>query len=294
MKTPISLVGSSARHRAAMAAAVCFAFALLTAVPAPAQEKAAPPAVDQAPPPAAKKTPPPTLDQMVQYFESIVFESEYGKLAPPSKVIKKWTGPLRIAIRAFEEESAEDKQSERKLVQVKVKQPYLTFIQRHLNTLARETGLVTEDAKKTGEPPNFMINFVPRKHMADPILVNADPAVLKRMAAEGGCYFVAWSDDRTGSIFRVAIVVNSERLLIRINHCLLEEMTQSLGLPNDTNMISPSIFHDDSRQTELSRTDLSILRTLYDPRIKAGMPKAEAMAKVREVIAELMAKYPPE
>jgi hypothetical protein len=114
------------------------------------------------------------------------------------------------------------------------------------------------------------------------------------MAAEGGCFFVAWSDDKSGSLFRTVIVVNSERLLIRINHCLLEEMAQSLGLPNDSNVFSPSIFHDDSRQTELSRTDLIILKALYDPRIRAGMPKAEALAKVGEVIAELNAKYPPE
>lgn len=265
-------------------AAVCLALALVPTV-ALAQDKPNQPAV--------KKTPPPTVDQMVQYFETIVFESEYKTVAP-SKVIKKWTGPLRIAIRAFEEtKDPANPDVPGKLTQIKVKKPYLNFIQKHLNTLARETGLVTEDSKKTGEAPNFMINFVPRNQMANPSLAKADPALLKRMAAEGGCYFVIWADDTTGSINRAVIVVNAERLLIRINHCLLEEMTQSLGLPNDSNLIDPSIFSDSSRQTNLSRTDLIILKALYDPRLKPGMPKAEALVKVREVIAELDKKLPP-
>jgi hypothetical protein len=70
-------------------------------------------------------------------------------------------------------------------------------------------------------------------------------------------------------------------------------MTQSLGLPNDSNLIDPSIFSDSSRQTNLSRTDLIILKALYDPQLKPGMPKAEALVKVREVIAELDKKLPP-
>jgi hypothetical protein len=236
--------------------------------------------------------PPPSVDKLVKFFETIVFGSEYAGVAP-SRVVRKWTGPLRIAIRAFDETGTEETGKEvQALTPIRVKKSFLNIIQKHLNSLAAATGIKTEDAKITGEPPNFMINFVPRNYMADPRLVDADPALLRRMAAEGGCYFVIWADDRTGSIQRAVIVVNSERLLTRINHCLLEEMTQSLGLPNDSNDISPSIFHDASVRTELTRTDLIILKALYDPRLLPGMPKAEAMAKAREVIAELNDQLP--
>jgi len=271
--------GSSRRLSAALAAWLAAAGVLASApLPLAAQEQ-----ID----------PPPSVDKLVKYFETIVFGSEYPGV-PPSRVVKKWTGPLRIAVRAFEETKGEEAGKDvRVLSPIKVKKPFLNFLQKHLNGLVEATGIKTEDAKVTGEPPNFMINFVPRNYMADPRLVEgADPALLKRMAAEGGCYFVLWADDRAGSIQRVVIVVNAERLLIRINHCLLEEMTQSLGLPNDSNEISPSIFHDASRRTDLTRTDLIILKALYDPRLAPGMPKAEAMTKVREVIAELNDKLP--
>lgn len=233
-----------------------------------------------------------SLDELVEYFDSIVFQSE-TKGAKPSKVVKKWTQPLRVAIRSFEEDLIERNGCEiLRLKRVKVKKPHLRFIKRHLNSLIKATKLKTEDAKKTGEPPNFMINFVPRRQMANPYLAKANPKLLKRLASEGGCYFLFWDDGATGKINKAVIVVNSERLLIRINHCLLEKMTQALGLPNDSNRIEKSIFSDRSRRTELARTDLIVLKTLYDPRMKAGLPRAEAVAVAREIIRDLDAALP--
>jgi hypothetical protein len=55
-------------------------------------------------------------------------------------------------------------------------------------------GLKREDAKKTGKEPNFFINFVPRQLMANPHLTKANQKLLKKMAAEGGCFFLMWAD----------------------------------------------------------------------------------------------------
>lgn len=241
----------------------------------------------QAPARAAEEQPP-SVDDLVEYFETIVFKSEFKGVAA-SKVVKKWTQPLRVAIRAFEETSG--RKGGRDVVtlqQVKVKKPHVRFIKKHLRTLVQATGLKTEDAKKTGEAPNFMINFVPRHQMGNANLADAEPKLLARLAAEGGCYFLIWSDGTSGEIGRAVIVVNAERLLIRINHCLLEEMTQSLGLPNDSDIIASSIFSDQSRRTDLTATDMIILKTLYDPRMKAGLPRAEALAIAREIIAGMV------
>jgi len=235
---------------------------------------------------------PPSVDKLVQYFDTVIFQSEF-KTAKPSAIIKKWTGPLRVAIRSFDEITVEkDGREVPRLKQVKVKKPHIRFIQKHLNSLIKATGLKTEDAKKSDKPSNFIINFVPRRQMGNPHLAKANPKLLKRMAAEGGCFFLLWADRTSGNISRAVIVVNSERLLIRINHCLLEEMIQSLGLPNDSNMISPSIFSDRSRRTDLTRTDLIILKTLYDSRMKVGMAKEKALALARGIIAELNASMP--
>jgi len=208
-------------------------------------------------------------------------------------LIKKWTGPLRVAIRTFDAVTVKkDGRDAPQLKQTKVKKPHIRFIQKHLNNLIKTTGLKTEDAKKTGEDPNFIINFVPRKQMANPHLAKVNPKLLRKMASQGGCFFLMWADRKSGNISRAVIVVNSKRLLIRINHCLLEEMTQSLGIPNDSNLINPSIFSDRNRRTDLTRTDLIILKTLYDDRMTVGLAHEPALSMASEVIGELNAALP--
>ncbi len=241
---------------------------------------------------AQEKEARPSVEKLVDFFGTIVFQTEF-KTGKPSLIVKKWTGPLRIALRSFEEETVSENGAEvLRLRQVQVKKSHFRFTKKHLNSLVRATGLKTEDSKKTDEPPNFMINFVPRSQMANPYLAKADPKLLRKLAAEGGCFFLMWADNKTGSITKAVIVVNVERLLIRINHCLLEEMTQSLGLPNDSNKITPSIFSDRSRRTELTRSDQILLQTLYDSRMKAGMPKWQALDLARVIIGELDADLP--
>lgn len=152
---------------------------------------------------------PPSVDELVRYFDIVIFQSEF-KTTKPSTIVKKWTGPLRLAIRSFDEITVEkDGREVPRLKQVKVKKPHIRFIQKHLNSLIKATGLKTEDAKKTGKPSNFIINFVPRRQMGNPHLAKADPKLLRRMAAEGGCFLLLWADRTSGNISRAVIVVNS-------------------------------------------------------------------------------------
>ena len=236
---------------------------------------------------------PPSVEQMVEEFETVVFGSEIEGVRGARKV-KKWKQPLRIAIKSFEETVTKfsDGNETRKIKQRRVKRRHFDFIQNHLDALVDLTGLKTEDIKKTGMPANITINFVPRFQMANPKLADVDRRLLERLAGEGGCYFLAWSDEASGVILKAVIVVNEERLINRISHCILEEMTQSLGLPNDTRAIWPSIFSSRSRVTELSRSDRILSKTLYDPRMRAGMPRAEAVEVARWIIAELDRSMP--
>ena len=153
---------------------------------------------------------PPSVDQLVQYFDTIVFQSEF-KDAPPSKVIKKWTQPLRLAIRAFEENIVDkDGHEVRQLQQVKVRKSHRKFIRKHLRNLIAATGLKTEDSRKTRKDPNFTINFVPRGQMANPYFADTDRKLLRRLASEGGCFFVFWPDKKSPMLRSRAATVASE------------------------------------------------------------------------------------
>ena len=110
--------------------------------------------------------------------------------------------------------------------------------------------------------------------------------MIAKLASHGGCYFLTWKKPAS-RIIKVVIVVNSERDKFGINHCLLEEIAQSLGLPNDSDLMRPSLFSDRDQLTEPSRTDKILLKALYHPRMKAGLARTEALRGARKIIAEL-------
>jgi hypothetical protein len=104
---------------------------------------------------------------------------------------------------------------------------------------------------------------------------------------DGSCFALPYVEG-----FRItkAIVVVPNRLPDSwIRYCLLIEITQSLGLFADSDVVEPSIFSDNgSPRDELPINDKIIVRTLYDPRIAPGMPRLEALDVAREVIRELL------
>ena len=72
-----------------------------------------------------------------------------------------------------------------------------------------------------------------------------------------------------------------------LKSCIVEETTQVMGLPNDSSDVRPSIFNDRGGLDDLSGQDVLLLRLLYDPRLKAGMTRDEALATARRILPEL-------
>jgi len=242
----------------------------------------------------------PSVDQLVDYFDTVVFGSEMPGVKPLAHVWK-WRQPLRVEVREYGEKVTVNAAGAqvRTLRQRHVKRRHFDFVQRHLNTLARLTGAKTEDVEKSRKKANLIINFVPKYQMDNPELADVGPKLLKSVAAHGGCYFLSWPDAGTRTrIVKAVIVVNADLPMARKDHCVLEELTQSLGFPNDVNTVWPSIFSDNrsvrnpARIRALSRIDKILIRTLYDARMKPGLPRVDAVAVARRVIGELDRRLP--
>lgn len=73
--------------------------------------------------------------------------------------------------------------------------------------------------------------------------------------------------------------------------CLMEELMNSFGFFEDTRWLSPSAIHHTPSDQILSANDKLLIRTLYDSRLKAGMPREEALVVAKQVIEELVAAY---
>lgn len=223
------------------------------------------PAVAQAP--AAPKAATLTVDGLVRYFDTIVFGSEFGP-GYANAVIAKW--PKDLITVSLERRAAPE---------------HLAFVKAHLEALQKLTGKKFSGSK-TPESADIRILFVKRDEMAAIRGPNVDAQAVLDGAMQGGCYFLSWKKPER-DIVKGIIVVNVERDAEATNSCLLEELTQSLGLPNDSDMLRPSIFSDRDHLTELSIQDQVLVRTLYDPRMTAGLPRAEALQVARTIISGL-------
>jgi hypothetical protein len=231
------------------------------------------------------------IKRLTAFFEDVAFGAEYT--AKGSSVVQKWESPLRINVSAMEGKLI-DKAGGGKELKLQNATPAaanIDIIRKHLKTLIQVTGIKAESPKDVGKAPNFFIKFVPRLAMHAPFLVKGvDPALLKKLAAPGVCYFLTAAVK--GSINWATIVVNNELAPDAMDACLLEEITQTLGLVNDPDKVKPSVFNNRAAPRELNRTDIILIKTLYDNRLPPGMVKKQALRRVDKIVAELDKKMP--
>lgn len=203
-------------------------------------------------PPLTQAMPP--LDVLVAQFERIAFSNEYGGQHRLGRIVK-WQRPVRIRIRG--------RNAHR----------YRHEVAEMVTQLRRLSGLNMELLERRDQPGvNFEIEFVdsrpPGKALCETIF---------RLK-----YF---------AIVRVHIFITAKNPPQR-KHCIVEEMTQALGLGDDSSLIFPSIFNDSSRQQDLRLWDEIMLQTLYSARLFPGIRKKSARPIVRATIAGLIARIP--
>jgi len=71
-----------------------------------------------------------------------------------------------------------------------------------------------------------------------------------------------------------------------VSACLLEEIFQSMGFFGETSGHPETVLDDDIGYRELGSIDRLLLRTLYDPRLAAGMSRDRALPLVRQILEE--------
>ncbi len=195
------------------------------------------------------------------YFLEIAIGNEYGD---NHKAIKKWNKDINIFIDGE-------------------KTPYLekelNKITEELNNLIIESGIklsiVDEKAKS-----NFSIFFGSGEDYAKRI----EPASSSYISGNWGLFWCYWNDKfqiEKGSMYVDITKVDTQ---ISARHILREELTQSLGLMNESDTYRTSIFYNGwSTTTAFSIIDREVIKILYNNKIREGMTKNE----VREILNSL-------
>ena len=186
------------------------------------------------------------------YFSEIAFGAEHRDV---SRVIRKWRGELNIRVEG--DPTAED------LRQLEATVDLLNQLQREvvLSIGYFETSLV--------------IHFAPEREFKK---------LDSRYADENpGFFWVGWVEDE---LYLGTILVDSENVSQAERNALItEELTQSLGLMNDSNRYADSLFNDETivPDKQLSALDETLVTMLYRPELLPGMAMDEAMEILRNV-----------
>ena len=128
----------------------------------------------------------------------------------------------------------------------------------------------------------------PRLKEIMPELTEADITAILDMPRNRYCLVVTSdpaNDGRLQSAFAIIRAEHPDRLRVS---CLHEEISQGLGLQNDSPTARPSIFTDEEEFGRLTSMDELLLTMLYDPRLLPGMTAAEAAPIVEAIATELL------
>ncbi len=211
----------------------------------------------------------PSVDEIVHSFDLIVFNSEFREI--PDQRVRKWVAPIRIYLD----------------VRVADARHYRALTQGTVDRLVAASGhdIRVVDDRSTA---NVITTF---DRMAG--LIEAAEAVFPgdtwfmKIFKGNDCTGRYYVNDR-GEIYKAYIFIPTDWASSKgvLSACVVEETAQILGLPNDSDQVEFSIFNDRSRFMDLTEDDLTLIRLLYDSRLKPGMRRREALETVRRIVLE--------
>ena len=186
------------------------------------------------------------------YFSEVALGAEYGS---SSKIVRKWNDDIRVQV--YGVPTAAD----------------MTALQSVLRDLrAVMSGRSVEVVPEGG---NVEIHFAPEAdfHTID---ANYQPT-------NYGFFWVWWSRDHR--LVRSRILISSTDISQSArSHLIREELTQSLGLMNDSWRYPESIYYQGwTRTTEYAPIDLVVIEMLYRDEIQPGMSGEQALAVLGEL-----------
>ncbi|MEE2826133.1 MAG: DUF2927 domain-containing protein [Planctomycetota bacterium] len=198
------------------------------------------------------------LDQeTIRFIEDVLIGTEYGAQGEP-QVCYRWETRPRLS--TFGDGSHHPT----------VVQKTVAHINEFLPDNRRIEILPPDDQTAT-----IQLHFVPLKEFE----TLAEAEGFKVSGSDWGVFYMRWN--RFHEIESAVVLIAEDKLRgRRLQHFLLEELTQSLGMAGDSTRFKESVFYEDGGQrqfgtaTELSELDRKLIRFLYE-HVPAGTSPVE-------------------
>ncbi len=206
-------------------------------------------------------------DYIQRAFNEIALKNEYKET---TMQVRKWQSAISYDINFF-------RMNEFTLA------TELTKI--HLQHLQQITNLSIKQA--TDNNPNLSIIFTQDKNYKQAIQ-QFSTTNIKNIERESNCIAQFTTNSKSAIISAVVIIpidhAMSRGLLLA---CIVEELTQVMGLPNDSDWVHPTIANDKSKVELLTGLDYIFLKILYAETITPGMYGSQLQNKIQAKITKL-------
>jgi hypothetical protein len=196
------------------------------------------------------------LTKEQQVFLDISFGSEFGK---PSERIRKWTNDIRIF----------------------VPEP-IPELEAELNNIISEINQLSETIQlsivQTPDSSNLLVFF----GRAIVYALQYEPSAIDLIDSNNGLFSVNWNP-KTFEIFKgsVCVDIQKEQNLDCQKHLLREELTQALGMMNDSGVYEESIFYSAyTCSPSYSELDRQFIQNFLSGRIEKGMCPKEVVERL--------------
>lgn len=191
-------------------------------------------------------------DFVKQAFLEVALKNEYSQ---GIQRLTKWNKPIRIWI----EHKVADQALHNQLANT------------HIRDLSSITGhRITRVSKRTDA--NIVWIYTQQSKWYNDIKRELGEEALKY--AHGAICKAGYRTNKTTNEIDSAVIiipVDQAREHGKLLACIVEEVTQTMGLPNDSKAAYPSIFNDETPEDLLSPLDVILLKILYEPELKSGM-----------------------
>lgn len=207
---------------------------------------------------------------LVDSFVEIALNNEH---APQISPVRKWMSPIEYFV----------------LHRVADQDLHNRLIRTHFDQLSEITGLAIRPAASPNTA-NYLIVLSREDALKDDLLTYfgwKSATQREKYFRESTCLGI-FSTKADNVIFRAVVIIPVDRVRAqgKLVACVVEELTQVFGLPNDSEKVFPSVFNDRSSDTYLSGLDWLLLKMLYDPRIKPGMNERAVRPVLRRIVDE--------
>ncbi|MDX2099217.1 MAG: DUF2927 domain-containing protein [Leptolyngbyaceae cyanobacterium bins.59] len=192
-----------------------------------------------------------TQEEQLEYFLEIALGGEFRFVSPQ---IRKWLEPVRIQV--YGNPTPQDRQTLREVLC-------------DLNGVTGEVQLSLVEDK-----PNVRLYFVPESDFA-----RYEP---NYRPVNYGFFWVQWDDRHR--ITQAKILISTEGINQQErSHLIREEITQSLGLMQDSYRDQRSIFYQPwTTTTEYADIDWALIELLYYPQVLPGMTRSQLLQILRK------------